>query len=78
MINYNKYMFKAITICFSLKIGGAAIAANRFKKLLENNATNIEVDSITQDAGGKSQFLKRLISFCLSKFQFVIFEFSFK
>lgn len=70
MVNYSKYMFKAVTICFSLNIGGAGIAANRFKKLLENNATNIEVDSITQDAGGKFQLLKRLISFFLSKFQF--------
>ena len=63
-------MFKAVTICFSLNIGGAGIAASRFKKLLENNATHIEVDSITQDSAGKFQFLKRLISFCLSKLQF--------
>lgn len=70
MVNYSKYMFKAVTICFSLNIGGAGIAANRFKKLLDNNSTNVEVGSITQDAGGKFQFLKRLISFCLSKLQF--------
>lgn len=62
-------MFKAVTICFSLNIGGAGIAANGFKKLLEDNAASFKVDSITQDGAGKYQFLKRLISFSLSKFQ---------
>ena len=60
-------MFKAVTICFSLNIGGAGIAANGFKKLLEDNAASFKVDSITQDGAGKYQFLKRLISFSLSK-----------
>lgn len=62
-------MFKAVTICFSLNIGGAGTAANRFKKLLEDNTNSFKVASITQDGAGKHQFIKRLISFCLSKFQ---------
>lgn len=63
-------MFKIITLSFSLKKGGASIAAAKFIKLLFDIATKFEVDSISQDSAGKSQFFKRLISYGLGKLQF--------
>lgn len=63
-------MFKIITLSFSLKKGGAGIAASKFNKLLFNEATGFEVGSISQDSAGKFQFFKRLISHALVKLQF--------
>ena len=40
-------MQKLTMILFSLKKGGAGIAANKFIKLFDNNIQNFEVDSIT-------------------------------
>tara|TARA_B100001063_G_C16734692_1_gene541321 strand:+ start:386 stop:1648 length:1263 start_codon:yes stop_codon:yes gene_type:complete len=57
-------------ISFSLKSGGAGIAASKFKKLLIKNVLNYEVNSTTQDSSGKYQFFKRLISKLLTKLQF--------
>jgi hypothetical protein len=63
-------VLKIEIISFSLKNGGAAIAANKFKKILTVNELNFQVNSITQDTHGIFQFLKRLISYILSKLQF--------
>jgi len=63
-------VLKIEIISFSLKNGGAAIAANKFKKILTANELNFQVNSITQDSHGIFQFLKRLISYILSKLQF--------
>ena len=62
-------MLKVEIISFSLKNGGAGIAANKFKNLLSNASLNLKVNSITQDNSGKYQFFKRLISYGLSKLQ---------
>ncbi len=63
-------MFKTVIISFSFKTGGAAIAAHKMTKLLAKGTTSFITESITQDNAGKFQFLKRLISFILSKLQF--------
>ncbi len=63
-------MLKAITISFSLSTGGAGIAADKFRRILSENSSDYQVDSITQDKAGKAQLFKRLISYGLSKFQF--------
>ena len=62
-------MLKIEIISFSLKNGGAGIAANKFKSLLRHTSLNLKVNSITQDNSGKYQFFKRLISYGLSKLQ---------
>lgn len=62
-------MSKIEIISFSLKNGGAGIAANKFKNLLKNTSLNLEVNSVDQDNSGKYQFFKRLISYGLSKLQ---------
>ena len=62
-------MLKIEIISFSLKNGGAGIAANKFKSLLRNTSFNLKVNSITQDNSGKYQFFKRLISYVLSMLQ---------
>ena len=62
-------MLKIEIISFSLKDGGAGIAANKFKSLLRNTSLNLKVNSITQDDSGKYQFFKRLISYVLSLLQ---------
>ena len=48
-------------ILFSLKKGGAGIAANKFIKLFDNNIQNFEVDSITYDESRYKHLIKRLI-----------------
>lgn len=63
-------MVNIVIISFSLKKGGAAIAASRFAELLSGKAIRFEVDFITQDHAGKSLFFKRLISHGLVKLQF--------
>ena len=63
-------MQKLTMILFSLKKGGAGIAANKFIKLFDNNIQNFEVDSITYDESRYKHLIKRLISFGLSKLQY--------
>ena len=63
-------MYKVTTISYSLETGGAGIAANNIKKLLDSNKASFKIQSITQDHAGKLQFLKRLISYGVSRFQF--------
>lgn len=62
-------MINIVTISFSYKKGGAAIAARKFNNLLLNKPTSFEVGFISQDCVGKFQFLKRLISHALVKLQ---------
>ncbi len=64
-------MFSNISLLsFSFKKGGAAIAAGKFANIA-NNFDGIQVSKISQDEqAGKIQFVKRLISFGLSKLQF--------
>ena len=63
-------MSRLTMILFSLKKGGAGIAANKFLKLFSDKIPNFQVSSITQDAAGLNHFIKRLISLALSKFQY--------
>lgn len=63
-------MPKLSMISFSFNKGGAGIAANKFRELLLDNTEDFQVDLISQNTGGTYQFLKRLISLGLSKFQF--------
>lgn len=63
-------MLKVIIISFSLYKGGAGIAASKFNELLAYNTENFKSNTITQDNAGKFQYLKRLISYGLSKCQF--------
>ncbi|OUR72758.1 hypothetical protein A9Q78_05980 [Methylophaga sp. 41_12_T18] len=56
---------KVSLVSYSFKKGGAALAAAKFKTLLGNN-----VDTFCQLDAGRIQFLKRLVSFALTKFQF--------
>ena len=58
-------------ISYSLKRGGAAIAASRLHRVAtETVMSNESINSITQDKAGILQFTKRLISFSLNKLQF--------
>ena len=61
-------MFKLFVVSFSFKRGGAAIAANNFCKLLINEP-EIELEKISQDKFDLGQFIKRIISYSLSKLQ---------
>jgi glycosyltransferase involved in cell wall biosynthesis len=63
-------MLKVDIISFSINTGGAGIAANSFKNLLLNRKSKFDINLITQDKAGKYQFLKRLVSYILNKFQF--------
>lgn len=63
-------MSRLTMILFSLKKGGAGIAANKFLKLFSDKIPNFQVSSITQDTAGLNHFIKRLISLALSKFQY--------
>ncbi|MFT6735310.1 MAG: glycosyltransferase involved in cell wall biosynthesis [Polaribacter sp.] len=56
-------------ISFSFVRGGAAIAAAKFKSLLDE-FSNQETIELSQDLAGWVQFLKRLLSFGLVKLQF--------
>ncbi len=62
-------MPKVIIVSFSLTRGGASIAANRFRRIL-NKSSNIDVESINQDNAGLFQLFKRVTSLLLSKLQF--------
>lgn len=62
-------MLKLLVISFSFQKGGAAIAANNFCKLIETNL-NIDLERISQDEFQFPHFLKRLVSFSLSKLQY--------
>ncbi len=62
-------MTKIVIISFSLKKGGAALAASNFKYILNDLGKQIDIKSITQDDAGFFQLIKRLISFGLSKLQ---------
>jgi glycosyltransferase involved in cell wall biosynthesis len=62
-------MFKFILISFSFQRGGAGIAANKFKNLLTGNPYGFSPSILSQDEAGRLQFVKRIISFILSKFQ---------
>ena len=42
-------MYKVTTISYSLETGGAGIAANNIKKLLDSNKASFKIQSITQD-----------------------------
>lgn len=60
-----------IFISYSLKQGGAAIAASRLQEVATvAGMTNEGINSLTQDNAGILQFAKRLISFSLNKLQF--------
>lgn len=63
-------MFEMINLSFSLKKGGSVIAVGNLNKLLFDEAKCLEACSINQDTAGKSQFIKRLISFGLGKLHF--------
>ncbi len=56
-------------VSFSSVRGGAAIAATKFKRLLDV-ISNQESVELSQDSAGWFQFLKRLLSFGLVKLQF--------
>ena len=62
-------MLKVIIVSFSLTKGGASIAANRLKRIL-NKSSHIDVESINQDNAGLFQLFKRVTSLFLSKLQF--------
>ena len=62
-------MPKVIIVSFSLTRGGASIAANRFRRIL-NKSSDIDVEYINQDNAGLFQLLKRVTSLLLSKLQF--------
>jgi glycosyltransferase involved in cell wall biosynthesis len=64
-----KLMLKIVAVSFSNVRGGAAIAARNFRLLIENRSY-FEVDTISQDSANKFQFFKRLISYIISKLQF--------
>lgn len=61
---------KIIFIAYTLKHGGAGIAANKFMKLLTDGDVYFTSSYVTQDGAGKYQFFKRLISYFLNKLQF--------
>ena len=45
-------MIKIVIISFSLKKGGAALAAGNFKNILHDLSKEIDIKSITQDDAG--------------------------
>ncbi len=63
-------IFKTIIISYSTRIGGAGIAADNFRQLLNDDITNYQVGVISQDKSGINHIFKRLVSFILSKLQF--------
>lgn len=58
-----------VFLSFSFKKGGAAIAAKKFRSIMDGYIDRPNI-SISQDGASKHQFIKRLISYTLSKFQF--------
>ena len=63
-------IFKTIIISYSTRIGGAGIAADNFRQLLNDDIANYQVGVISQDKSGINHIFKRLVSFILSKLQF--------
>lgn len=59
-----------VIVSFSVKKGGAGIAASRYISLLAKNIIRSKVFLISQDSAGKFQLFKRLISYVLCKLQF--------
>ena len=62
-------MYKLVQISFSFSRGGAAIASGKFVNLAVN-FDGLKILKISQDHANKFQFIKRLMSFGLSKLQF--------
>ncbi len=62
-------MHKIVYMAFSFCRGGAGIAANKFF-FLASKIQAFELVKISQDTAGQFQFIKRLISFALGKFQY--------
>lgn len=60
---------KIVTISFSFKKGGAAIAANNFKEICET-FENYDVIGISQDNASYFQLVKRVFSYALLKLQY--------
>lgn len=62
-------LIKVIFVSFSFVKGGAAIAAQKFKLLLQQKPSEFIVTPISQSKAGFYHFLKRLLSFGLVKLQ---------
>lgn len=62
-------MIKVILVSFSFVKGGAAIAAQKFKLMLQQSSTEFSVETISQCDAGFFHFIKRLISYGLVKLQ---------
>lgn len=58
-----------VFLSFSFKKGGAAIAAQKIRVILDRYI-GLPSASISQDGAGRYQFIKRLVSFFLSKLQY--------
>jgi glycosyltransferase involved in cell wall biosynthesis len=60
---------RVILVSFSFVKGGAAIAANKFKLILQKTEAGVRVESICQEKAGSFHFIKRVLAFCLVKLQ---------
>jgi glycosyltransferase involved in cell wall biosynthesis len=61
---------KVLIVSFSFYKGGAGIASKKFSQLLIDSNSDLTLDLISQDKTSYFQYIKRIISFLLTKIQF--------